>query len=43
MSEPHLEGQHNGRAASNGHGAARQIDKQAAALHQQWATESALG
>ncbi len=39
MSEPRLEGQHNGRAASNGHGGTRQIDKQAAALHQQWATD----
>jgi isocitrate/methylisocitrate lyase len=39
MSEPRLEGAPNGKANSNGHHAARQIDTQAAALHQQWATD----
>jgi len=39
MSEPRLEGTRNGKATSNGQRAARQIDAQAAALHQQWATD----
>ncbi len=39
MSEPRLEGTPNGKANSNGQRAARQIDAQAAALHQQWATD----
>jgi isocitrate lyase len=39
MSEPRLEGTRSGKAGSNGHGGARQIDRQAAALHQQWATD----
>jgi isocitrate lyase len=39
MSEPRLEGTQNGKAGSNGRSAARQIDSQAAALHQQWATD----
>jgi isocitrate lyase len=39
MSEPRLEGTPNGKASSNGHHAARQIDTQAAALHRQWATD----
>ncbi len=39
MSEPRLEGTLNGKASSNGHHAAPQIDTQAAALHRQWATD----
>ncbi len=39
MSEPRLEGTPNGKASSNGHHAAPQIDTQAAALHRQWATD----
>ncbi len=39
MSEPRLEGTHNGKASSNGQRAARQIDARAAELHQQWATD----
>jgi isocitrate lyase len=39
MSEPRLEGTQNGKAASNGQRAARQIDAQAAELHRQWATD----
>ena len=39
MSEPRLEGTPNGKANSNGQRAARQIDAQAAELHQQWATD----
>ena len=39
MSEPRLEGTPNGKANSNGQRAARQIDAQAAALHQQSATD----
>jgi isocitrate lyase len=39
MSEPRLEGTHNGKASSNGQRAARPLDAQAAALHQEWATD----
>src|SRR5713226_8786006 len=39
MSEPRLEGTQNGKAHSNGQRAARPIDAQAAALHQEWATD----
>jgi isocitrate lyase len=43
MSEPRLEGTQNGSTngmtSSNGHGAARQADRQAAALHHEWATD----
>jgi len=39
MSEPRLEGTRNGKATGNGQRAVRQIDAQAAALHQQWATD----
>jgi isocitrate lyase len=49
MSEPRLEGTRNGKTmsngqrsdarGSNGQGSARHIDQQAAALHQQWATD----
>jgi len=39
MSEPRLEGTHNGKASSNGQRAARPLDAQAAALRQEWATD----
>jgi isocitrate/methylisocitrate lyase len=39
MSEPRPEGTHNGKASSNGQRAARPLDAQAAALHQEWATD----
>ena len=42
MSEPRLEGTQNGSingTASNGHGGARQADRQAAGLHREWATD----